>query len=346
MQPHDFNFIRHLRQALASTRGASVALGMVLAGSLLLVQPALAQTSQEPWKLLEQNTQPPAVSEGRSAIVFVQMSNAVSAGAGQADYSAAANRTETVSVFIDGNYHASLPRASWAYAEVCPGAHFLNAVQDKAALAVQENVPSGQRYEFAPTSTSYFQLLEDEKGARLQAVEAKAAREVVSQLPRAAHTISRLPVTACEPQVVAKPVVAAVPAPVQTRSYTLQAATLFAHDKYTLSAMRNRSAEIDGIIRDARVNGGQVERIEIKGYADPTGSAAYNQKLSQDRANTIAQYFIKSGFSRGVVSARGLGATELVVADCSAEGKNKEQINSCNEPNRRVEVTVQTRTSN
>ena len=322
-------------------------LAFVFGGSFLFGQAVHAQTGAEPWTLLEQNAQVPSVSNGRSAIVFLQMSGGPATGSSQEDFTAAAKRGATVSVFVDGSYHASLPRASWAYAEVCPGSHFLNAVQDKAALAVKENIPVGQRYEFAVAATSYFQLLEDEKGApRLQAVDAKAAREVILQLPKAAHTISRLPVTACAPQVEAKPFVAPVPPPVQTRSYTLQAATLFSHDKYTLDSMRKGNADIDGIIRDARANGAQVERIEIKGYADPTGSVGYNQKLSQERANTIAQYFIKAGFSRSVVSARGLGATELVVSDCSVRAKKKEQINICNEPNRRVEVTVQTRTSN
>ena len=336
-----YDFARQSRPASA----LRWAFALVLGSSLLLAQPAWSQSGEQPWKLLEQNAPLPAVSDGRSAIVFLQLAGSV-AGAAPADFAAAAKRGATVSVFIDGSYHTSFPRASWAYAEVCPGSHFLNAVQDKAALAVKENIPVGQRYEFAVAATSYFQLLEDEKGApRLQAVDANAAREVVRQLPKAAHTISRLPVTACAPQVEARPVVAAAPPPVQTRSYTLQASTLFAHDKYTLDAMRKGSADLDGIVRDARANGAQVERIDIKGYADPTGPAAYNLKLSQERADTIAQYFVKAGFPRSVVSAQGLGATELVVQDCRAKSKKKEQINICNEPNRRVEVSVQTRTS-
>ena len=352
MPLHDFTSAHHSRQASAVKRVLTLVLGVALSGALLLGQNAQAQTAgQEPWKLLEQNASLPVVAEGRSAIVILQMANDASAKGAQPDYAAAAKRGATVSVFIDGSYHASFPRASWAYAEVCPGSHFLNAVQDKTALAVKENISVGQRYEFAVAATSYFQLLEDEKGApRLQAVDAKAAREVVQQLPKAAHTISRLPVVPCAAPVVAKaPVVAAAPvqlAPVQTRSYTLQAATLFAYDKYTLDALQKGNAEIDAIIRDARANNAQAERIDIKGYADPTGSPAYNQTLSQERANTIAQYFVKAGFARSVVSARGLGATELVVSGCSTRFKNKAQINTCNEPNRRVEVTVQTRTSN
>lgn len=340
MNPHDFTFAsRPLRQVSV----VRLALTLVLGGCLFMASAVRAETGREPWTLLEQNAQAPVLGEGRSAIIFLQMRDSA-ADTAQPDYTLAASRGATVSVFIDGNYHASLPRASWAYAEVCPGSHFLNAVQDKTVLAVQENVPYGQRHEFPVASTSYFQLLEDEKGApRLQAVDASAAQQVVQQLPRAAHTISRVPVAGCTPVVEARPVVVA---PVQMRNYTLQAATLFAHDKYTFDSMRKSKSQIDGIIQDVRARDGEVQRIEIKGYADPTGSAAYNLKLSQERAQTVAQYFIKAGFPGNIVTARGLGATELVVSDCSARLKTKAQINACNEPNRRVEVMVQKRSAN
>ena len=309
---------------------------LILASSFFLVSAVKAESAQAPWKLLDSEARIPAVAEGYSGIVFFKSQD-------ESPQTATADREKTSSVFVDGAYHASLPRASWAYAEVCPGVHFLNVAQDKSILTIGEGRPTGQQYELAPATTTYFKLRDDDQGApRLEAVEGAAARAAVEQLPRAVHTISRLQTKACEqpiePRVLAQP----IQVPAVTTNYTLRSSTFFDFDDARLSARLGRGqAELDEIFQKIRGSYRVVQHIDVIGYADPTGSAAYNLTLSRKRAETISSYLVQAGFASTTLTAKGMGATNLVVPDCATYLKTTPQIHACNEPNRRVELVVQ-----
>jgi len=165
-----------------------------------------AQASAVPWNLVDSEATMPVLGEGHSGIVFMKLQE------NDLPVDPTSGKSSTPSVFVDGTYHASLPKASWTYAEVCPGTHILSAAQEKAMLAITEEQPGGQRYEFAAATVSYFQLRQDSQGMpQLQALEAGPARAAVEQLPKAVHTISRLQAKDC-----AQPT--AVPLPVQNTS--------------------------------------------------------------------------------------------------------------------------------
>lgn len=71
--------------------------------------------------------------------------------------------------------------------------------------------------------------------------------------------------------------------------------------------------------------------ISVRGYTDNTGSAAYNQRLSQDRANSVAQSLIRSGVPASRVQAAGYGMSNPVASNATAEGRAQ---------NRRVEISI------
>ncbi|MFV0522081.1 MAG: OmpA family protein [Mangrovibacterium sp.] len=52
--------------------------------------------------------------------------------------------------------------------------------------------------------------------------------------------------------------------------------------------------------------------VEVRGYADEMGSADYNQKLSEKRANAAAQLLIEAGISESRISAVGMGVDSSV----------------------------------
>ena len=315
---------------------------------------AQAQGTAPPWRLLDFDARVPAAREGRSGIVFMKLQDDPPA-AGTAAVGG------TVSVFIDGTYQASLPKASWSHADVCPGMHSLGAVKDKTILSVAEGRPSGQPYELAASTTSYFQLAEDAQGApRLEPVAEDAAMAVVANLPRAAHTISRLQAVECVAPAEAPPLSRPLPAVVagntenagktgnsqtgqanKSSNYTLRYSAFFDFDAFQVGAQhRGSQAEIDQIVQQMRAAYQTVQHIEIFGYADPTGTAAYNLNLSRKRADTVSRYLAQAGFASTTITAKGLGATNLKVHDCASRFKAPAQILSCNEPNRRVELVV------
>ncbi len=73
-------------------------------------------------------------------------------------------------------------------------------------------------------------------------------------------------------------------------------------------------------------------KIEIEGHTDNVGSADYNLKLSQDRANSVRDYLISKGFDpKRILKVTGFGNTRPLVQGDSEDAKSK---------NRRVEFEL------
>ena len=72
-------------------------------------------------------------------------------------------------------------------------------------------------------------------------------------------------------------------------------------------------------------------KLEIQGYTDNTGNLASNQKLSQQRANSVVNYLIKNGIEKERLIARGFGPANPIADNKTTEGKAQ---------NRRVEMKV------
>jgi outer membrane protein OmpA-like peptidoglycan-associated protein len=53
--------------------------------------------------------------------------------------------------------------------------------------------------------------------------------------------------------------------------------------------------------------------VDIEGHADERGTEAYNQKLSEARANSVLEFLVKKGIERSRLSARGYGTTRPLV---------------------------------
>jgi OOP family OmpA-OmpF porin len=71
--------------------------------------------------------------------------------------------------------------------------------------------------------------------------------------------------------------------------------------------------------------------VEIDGYTDSTGSAAYNLRLSQRRAEAVKNYLVAKGVKAQALTAKGYGASRPIASNKTAEGRAQ---------NRRVEFVV------
>jgi OOP family OmpA-OmpF porin len=70
-------------------------------------------------------------------------------------------------------------------------------------------------------------------------------------------------------------------------------------------------------------------RVRIEGYTDNVGTAAYNQALSQRRADSVKRYLVSRGIAASRMDTVGYGLTRPIADNDTAEGRAK---------NRRVEV--------
>ena len=71
--------------------------------------------------------------------------------------------------------------------------------------------------------------------------------------------------------------------------------------------------------------------VEVAGHTDSTGAADYNQKLSERRANSVAQYLENQGLANNRVVTVGAGESKPVADNATPEGR---------QANRRVELTL------
>lgn len=74
--------------------------------------------------------------------------------------------------------------------------------------------------------------------------------------------------------------------------------------------------------------------INISGYTDSTGSSSYNQQLSEQRANSVASYIVRTGVQHGRIQARGFGERYPIASNDNTMGRSQ---------NRRVEISIRPR---
>ena len=75
----------------------------------------------------------------------------------------------------------------------------------------------------------------------------------------------------------------------------------------------------------------QVELISVEGHTDSTGSADFNRKLSQQRAESVAKYLGSKGVKAARMEPKGFGPDKPVADNETDAGK---------EANRRVEFNI------
>jgi len=121
------------------------------------------------------------------------------------------------------------------------------------------------------------------------------------------------------------------PAPVM-KKYTLSASELFAFNSAKLGP---NQPKLDEVASTMNANS-DIASVTIVGYTDRLGSKAYNQKLSEQRANSVKAYLEGKGIAASRLTAVGKGEAEPVV-ECKDEKKRAALI-KCLEPNRRVEI--------
>lgn len=71
--------------------------------------------------------------------------------------------------------------------------------------------------------------------------------------------------------------------------------------------------------------------VQVVGHTDNVGTSAYNQDLSQRRANSVARVLISAGVPSGRVVAIGRGEDQPIASNLSAAGQAQ---------NRRVEIRI------
>jgi outer membrane protein OmpA-like peptidoglycan-associated protein len=85
-------------------------------------------------------------------------------------------------------------------------------------------------------------------------------------------------------------------------------------------------------VANALIKEDPLSKIVVEGHTDSQGGAAYNQDLSQRRAQVVRDYLVSRGIAADRLTSQGFGPTRSIADNNSAEGRAN---------NRRVEIVVQ-----
>ena len=151
------------------------------------------------------------------------------------------------------------------------------------------------------------------------------------QPPAAAAPVvaAAAPVAAPAPAPAPAPVVEA-PKPVYKTIFTDKPVTIEGGNFNTNSASLKHTADkkLDEVVDFAAHH--PESNLVVKGYADSTGSKAYNLKLSEKRAESVKAYLVGKGVAADRISTKGEGEANPIASNKTKAGRAQ---------NRRVEIT-------
>ena len=161
---------------------------------------------------------------------------------------------------------------------------------------------------------------------------------------RAGYWTPAMAIPECDPDLTPKsaapaaaPPPAAAPAPAKPAVLRITSTELFESNKSVLTAASKDRLEKEVIAKLAEF--ATIQFINVNGHTDRLGSAQFNQKLSERRAEAVKAYLVSRGADPAKIETYGFGKT-MPVKSCPDQ-KDRKALIACLAPNRRVEIEAQ-----
>ena len=270
---------------------------------------------------------PGTVDKQQTRLIFYRASTSTFSGA--------------ASIYFNGMYHATLARSAFSSLCTSPGEVSLSVTPVMVGRQVKDSFDSISMLELQGGRNHYVRVVEDRSVKVLQPVSEPEALAELAATREQIHTLSR--VTSAQ---VCRNAIATTPRPIESvptiesvQTISLGADALFefaASDRKALGA-QGRMA-LDTLIANVRANYSSINHIDVFGHADPIGTAQQNERLSNERAQTVRDYLQENGLQSTRITSQGRGASALVLSTCGRAATPKDI--ACNSPNRRVTVEI------
>ena len=176
-------------------------------------------------------------------------------------------------------------------------------------------------------------------------------RNYYGQCWRAGYWTPAMAIQECDP-VAAPPKPAAAPAPAApapqpapaakpapAKPGMLRTTVTFAFNNADLDA--EDRGKLDGDILGKLGTVGAISYVHVNGHTDRIGSAQYNQKLSERRANVVRTYLVSKGMDASKIEVFGYGKTQPIPGVSCPDKLPRKELIACLQPNRRTEVELQ-----
>lgn len=174
-------------------------------------------------------------------------------------------------------------------------------------------------------------------------------RDASGQCVRAGYFTPELATEDCDPQLIKRPAPPTPPPPTPEpppapraalppdpqipvvaptpQSVRLSADTLFDFDQSRLKP--SGETALRGLFDKSR--GATIEQVRVEGHTDATGPKAYNQRLSERRADAVKDFLVGLGLSPALIVTESFGEEKPIASNRTREGRAQ---------NRRVEVEL------
>lgn len=126
-----------------------------------------------------------------------------------------------------------------------------------------------------------------------------------------------------------------VPAPVVEEAVVVQEETIVIRDvhfEFNKATLTPGDKDVLSTVATRLKQETSTAQLRVTGHTDSVGSDAYNQRLSEKRANSVVQYLVENGVPRAsFVSVSGAGESQPVADNKTADGRAM---------NRRTEIKI------
>ncbi|OOG88128.1 MULTISPECIES: OmpA family protein [Pseudomonas] len=126
-----------------------------------------------------------------------------------------------------------------------------------------------------------------------------------------------------------------VPAPVVEEAVVVKEETIVIRDvhfEFNKATLTPADKDVLSTVATRLKQETSTAQLRVTGHTDSVGSDAYNQRLSEKRANSVVQYLVENGVPRAsFVSVSGAGESQPVADNKTADGRAM---------NRRTEIRI------
>jgi outer membrane protein OmpA-like peptidoglycan-associated protein len=122
--------------------------------------------------------------------------------------------------------------------------------------------------------------------------------------------------------------------PAQPGHLTLDGEAYFAFNKHNLTPLGRE--RLDKLLDE--LERADYDAIVITGHTDRLGTDAYNNKLSEKRAQEVKRYLSQKGVNADKIQAKWVGSAEPVTAPGACDDLKRKAMIECLAPDRRVEL--------
>lgn len=250
-------------------------------------------------------------------------------------------------LYINKMYQSSLLHGGMTFRHVCPGESEITLWANEGKMGRQQVNAIRLIADLAGGETGYYEIIDHDGKVELHKRSASEYSQA-GKLRLQTHTIPR-GIVACEtpaPAPVIKGEIIAAGDGWEDEMFTLDAVGLFPLSSDAVEDIIQPGRDkIMEVARQVHTEYVRVDSVKVVGHADPTawkkqqaGAIHDNEALSYARARAVAELLQANGVKAQLMHVEGKGAKNLVVTDCPAAPKTLRD--SCNQPNRRVEIII------